>query len=170
MMSLWFEYENDSIGIRTSPDVSSAFALTLILILTLQVTRSVTNALKVKELITNVVKKIDLNEIWSWISLYLYYICYGKKNFTFLKITRFHRGENFTLAFKQFLSKLFQLFQTFIFNEKHCKLQSSRIKERNVEKTMRKRWENVEKVESLVRIKVKIVLSDRPVGRLKKDK
>ena len=158
MISLWFEYENDSIGIRTSPDVSSAFALTLILTLTLQVTRSVTNALKVKELITNG-KFFYLNEIWSWISLYLYYICYGKKNFTFLKITRFHRGENFTLAFKQFLSKLFQLFQSFIFNEKHCKLKSARIIERNVEK-----------VESLVRIKVKIVLSDRPVGRLKKDK
>jgi hypothetical protein len=168
MMSLWFEYENDSIGIRTSPDVSSAFALTLIL--TLQVTKSVTNALKVKELITNVVKQFLSERNLVLNQLYLYYICYGKKNFTFLKITRFHRGENFTLAFKQFLSKLFQLFQSFIFNEKHCKLQSARIIERNVEKTMRKRWENVEKVESLVRIKVKIVLSDRPVGRLKKDK
>jgi len=133
MMSLWFEYENDSIGIRTSPDVSSAFALTLIL--THQVTRSVTNALKVKELITNVVKKIEskrnlvLNQFISLLYLLWKEELYILENNTISQRRKFHSRV------QAILKQTFSIVSEFYF-------QWETLQIKVCENNRKKRWES----------------------------
>ena len=144
-MSLWFEYENDSIGIRTSPDVSSAFALTLIL--THQVTRSVTNALKVKELITNVVKKIESKRnlvLNQFISLLVYLL--WKEELYILENNTISQRRKFHSRVQAILKQTFSIVSEFYFQWETLQItvcENNRKKRwENDEKTLRKRWES----------------------------